>query len=259
MSSVIIVIPIYRSFTDTEKISFEQGLKVLGKYRISLLHPRKFDVSSIIKQYGDRGNLSEMSIDDCHFTSVASYSDLLLTPYFYDLYSQYDYMLIYQLDAYVFRDELYKWIEKGYDYIGAPWIPSKYYLKCIVEKPWQAIRKLFPVKLTNIPHCMNYFAVGNGGFSLRKISTIHQITIDDSAIIRQCCYNEDWYISQVASRTHKLNIPNYHEALKFSFEQSLSHCYSLNHRELPFGCHYWSKPKNYSRFWHRFIPLQSPS
>ncbi len=258
MSSVIIVIPIYRPFTDTEKISFEQGLKVLGKYGISLLHPKKFDVSSILEQYGGMASLSEMAIDDCHFTGVASYSDLLLTPYFYDLYSQYDYMLIYQLDAYVFRDELDKWLEKGYDYVGAPWVPSEYYWKRIVGMPWQAIRKLFPVRLTDIPHCMKYFAVGNGGFSLRKISTIRQITVDDSAIIGQCRYYEDWYISQVASRTHKLNIPDYHEALKFSFEQSLSHCYSLNHRELPFGCHYWSNPKYYSRFWYRFIPLQSP-
>ena len=34
-------------------------------------------------------------------------------------------MLIYQLDAYVFKDELLNWANKGYDYIGAPWLPWK--------------------------------------------------------------------------------------------------------------------------------------
>lgn len=253
MNKVIIVIPIYRPFTETERKSFEQGLLILNKYDINLLHPKGLDVSGILKEYQGKATLTEKAIEDHHFTSVGSYSDLLLTTYFYDLYSEYDYMLIYQLDAYVFRDELQMWVDKGYDYIGAPWVPTEYYWKRICGMPWQAIRKLFPVKLTRIPHCMKYFAVGNGGFSLRNIHTIRQITIDDREIIEQCNYYEDWYISQVASRTHNLRIPDYHEALKFSFEQSLSHCYSLNNRELPFGCHYWSNPKKYQRFWHRFI------
>lgn len=253
MDRVIIVIPFYRPFTDTERKSFEQGLRILGKYEISLLHPERMDISGIMEQYAGQAKITEKAIDNRHFTSIQSYSDLLLTTEFYDLYSDYDYMLIYQLDAWVFRDELQMWVDKGYDYIGAPWIPTEYWWKRTWGMLVQSIRKLFPVNVCRIPHCMKYFAVGNGGFSLRKISTIRQITIDDREIIDKCGYYEDWYISQVASRTHSIRIPDYHEALKFSFEQSLKHCWSLNRHELPFGCHYWSNPKKYERFWHRFI------
>ncbi|MCQ2082951.1 MAG: hypothetical protein MJY58_00425 [Bacteroidaceae bacterium] len=253
MNNVIIVIPVYRPFSETERKSFEQALRILGKYDISILHPVKLDIDSIMDKYAGMANISETVLDDSNFASVQSYSDLLLTTEFYDLYKDYEYMLIYQLDAWVFRDELQMWADKGYDYVGAPWIPTEYYWKRTWGMLVQNIRKLFPVNVYRIPHCLKYFAVGNGGFSLRKISTMRQITVDDREIIDKCRYFEDWYISLVASRTHKLKIPDYHEALKFSFEQSLSHCYSLNHKELPFGCHYWSRPKNYERFWHRFI------
>ena len=57
-------------------------------------------------------------------------------------------MLIYQLDACVFRDELKYWCEKKYDYIGAPIF-------------WAYNSNKFSNKVAGI---------GNGGFSLRKIS-----------------------------------------------------------------------------------------
>src|SRR6185312_14561683 len=56
----------------------------------------------------------------------------------------YKYILFYELDAWVFRDELNYWCTKGYDYIGAPWLDSS--TKQIV-------------------------GVGNGGFSLRKVNS----------------------------------------------------------------------------------------
>lgn len=34
-------------------------------------------------------------------------------------------MLVYQLDAYAFKDELFFWASLGYDYIGAPWMPHQ--------------------------------------------------------------------------------------------------------------------------------------
>jgi hypothetical protein len=37
---------------------------------------------------------------------------------FYERFVAYDYMLIYQLDAYVFKDELDDWSAKGYDLLA---------------------------------------------------------------------------------------------------------------------------------------------
>lgn len=250
---VIIIIPMYREFTKTEKISFERCVTVLNRYPICILHPQKLNVNNVIAQYNDMATITETALPDKHFTGIDSYNDLLFSEEFYALYSDYEYMLIYQLDAYVFEDKLEEWCAKGYDYVGAPWIPTLYYYK----KIWGGLRQWWykrkPVDIYHIPHCFKYFAVGNGGFSLRRIETMRQIMHDDKEIIRQCHYNEDWYISQVATRTHNISIPHWREALSFSFEHSLKNCYRLNDHQLPFGCHYWDHERYYKEFWHRFI------
>jgi hypothetical protein len=43
---------------------------------------------------------------------------------FYKRFRDYKFILIYQLDAYVFRDELEYWCEQDYDFIGAPLIEN---------------------------------------------------------------------------------------------------------------------------------------
>lgn len=252
---VVIVVPIYRDFTPTERISFERGIEVLSDYTFNLLHPHRFSVESIMAEYGQRVQLTETSLADEHFTSVASYSNLLLTESFYDHYADYEFMLIYQLDAYVFENRLEEWMQKGYDYVGAPWIPSEYYWKATVGRLVRFLRNLWPHDLAHIHYSNKYFAVGNGGFSLRRIETMRRVMADDCELIARCPYYEDFYISQVATKTHQLAIPTWREALDFSFEQSLRHCLRLNGGRLPFGCHYWSHEKYYRRFWHRFIKI----
>lgn len=57
-------------------------------------------------------------------------------------------MLIYQPDAFIFKDDLSKWCSKGYEYIGAPNVGKA---RQNVYSPAMPMR------------------VGNGGFSLRSI------------------------------------------------------------------------------------------
>lgn len=59
-----------------------------------------------------------------YFDSRKSYNELMLSVDFYRSFREYQYMLIYQLDAFVFEDQLEYWCNKGYDYIGAPWIKA---------------------------------------------------------------------------------------------------------------------------------------
>ena len=75
---------------------------------------------------------------------MEGYNELLLSENFYTTFSAFKYILIYQPDSYVFRDELMEWCKEGYDYIGAPWLEDN------DEQ----------IKLNG---------VGNGGFSLRNI------------------------------------------------------------------------------------------
>lgn len=60
----------------------------------------------------------------------------------------YSHTLIYQPDAFIFKDDLSKWCSKGYEYIGAPNVGKA---RQNVYSPAMPMR------------------VGNGGFSLRSI------------------------------------------------------------------------------------------
>ena len=64
---------------------------------------------------------NEIIFENKNFTSRNSYSKLLLSSKFYERFSDYDYMLIYQLDCLIFSNDLKKWTDLNYDYIGAPW------------------------------------------------------------------------------------------------------------------------------------------
>jgi hypothetical protein len=48
-----------------------------------------------------------------------------LSEEFYQAFTDFEFMLIYQLDAFVFRDELADWCRSGYEYIGAPWLRDR--------------------------------------------------------------------------------------------------------------------------------------
>ena len=96
----------------------------------------------------------EVDIVPSHwFANVRAYNRLKILPFLYRRYSGYEYMLTCELDAFVFKDELEYWCEKGWDYIGAPWFEGH----------------------DNAAPGSHPIGVGNLGFSLRRISTILRV------------------------------------------------------------------------------------
>ena len=126
MNTVCVVVPIYlENPTNIEIASFKQVLKVLSNYDIIIYTYKELDVSV----YLNEANIYNKSLyleffDKDYFSSVKGYNRLCLNLDFYKRVSSYKYMLIYQLDAWVFRDELEYWCHKGYDYVGAPWFTN---------------------------------------------------------------------------------------------------------------------------------------
>ena len=168
-------------------------------------------------------------------------------------------MLIYQLDAYVFRDELLQWCRRGYDYIGAPWIPYGKYLGTFGKLYMNVRFSLYFLHKTIRHHKFFMYQVGNGGFSLRKISKFKQITakykerfaplVSDDAPF----YPEDTLLLYELQGTgDELKKPPFKEALKFAFEENPEWAYRKNGYRLPFGCHAWFHPQ-YGPFWKNFI------
>lgn len=273
MKKCVIIIPIYKKIlTIAEQQSLEQCIKILGNYPIRFICPNSLDIinyENFIKL--TPCDFSFTRFDDKYFKNIKSYSKLLLNKNFYEHFTDYEFMLIYQLDAWVFEDKLDYWCSQNYDYIGAPWF----------EGYDMADSKS---KLMSI--------AGNGGFSLRKISSILKVLNKDyrnprsfkyiyehsskrrkiSKILNipiylfRCIFQMAWYFplwgitelyedivfaryGQKAYKDFRLAPPEV--ALQFSFETQPHRLFEMNNNQLPFGCHAFEK-YNFD-FWKQFI------
>lgn len=262
MQHSIVVIPIHKSSpNDTEISSFEQCCRVLRAHPICIVTNNEVNIGQyqeIASQFSI--NILRENFDTSYFASIAGYNRLMLDKRFYQRFAKYDYMLVYQLDAWAFRDELDNWCNKGYDYIGAPWI----------EK--------------NDDDSFRFAGVGNGGFSLRRIRHFIDVLghkgpvrnanqLDLEPTLKNRIYKffysrgyqntvsyykkdptlyEDIFLSIFLSNTKlRANMPTPEMAARFAFEKQPSYLYSIT-QQLPFGCHAWRKYE-YEVFWKRYL------
>ncbi len=211
-----VIIPIYREeLTELEKISLTQVRKVLGHYPIIFVAPKGKNFPYI--------NSNEM-IAYCSsqfFKNVRSYSQLMMSPFFYKTFLNFDYILIYQLDAFVFYDALEYFCSLGYDYIGAPW-------------PIYARR--------NFPDLRNV-RIGNGGFSLRNVKSHYNLLIEHDDLVRNKMgiAEDDFFAYCGAKKDINFNVPPINIAAQFSAEYLMTHTLKNIGNKLPFGCHGWTK------------------
>lgn len=234
-NKVVITIPIYRKQPTPEEVrSLQQVVKVLGEYPIVFFCGETFDESPYLA-YCPAAKTERFKDD--FFTSVTGYSRLLLSPSFYHRFIQFEYLLIYQLDAYVFKNQLLEWCEKGYDYVGAPWIERP---PLVNGKPKVDIQNWFVGK------------VGNGGLSLRKVRTHYRNTLVFKPIIRFFEKNEDMFWGLFLYWLNPFfRRPHWKEALRFAFEMNPRKAYELTQQTLPFGVHAWEKYDQ--EFWNQWI------
>ncbi|UHG90318.1 DUF5672 family protein [Spirosoma oryzicola] len=249
--SVGVVIPVYKpDLTDNERIALTQCMRVLGHYPVWLVAPQSLDISLYQKLYP---SLQVKTFDDSFFASIQGYNKLMLSEVFYKAFTDVEYILIHQLDAFVFRDELADWCQKGYDYIGAPWLRDRDFtgwrdeLWFTVKQraaTWLDLKKPDGVTPKEI---ISLNGVGNGGLSLRRVSAMlrhlpelkQKINKYEQIHVHQ--YNEDvfWGI-EVNRYWPRLRIPDYREAMKFAIEFYPKRAVEdYNKGQLPFGCHAW--------------------
>ena len=254
---VVIIIPIYKSALNSfEEASVANTFKVLKEHQIVFIAPESLNLDELKNRY-PTGEI--VRFNDQYFENIDGYNKLMLCETFYNRFINYDYMLICQTDAYVLKDDLLSWCNKGYDYIGAPWIPSLKYFKLHRRIELTITQFLYRIFKLYGSRC-NYFQTGNGGFSLRKIDIFHAITVSDKTSIKKFLdnksyhYAEDIYWSiKVNHIKNRLKIPKYTESINFAFENRPDQLFELNNKQLPFGCHAFYKGERLS-FWKKHIP-----
>lgn len=235
-----VLIPIYKeSPSPAEKASLEQCLRTLGEHPLVFLCPDSLD-TAFYREIAETasGTPKFLRFPDIYFCSSVAYSRLMLNPDTYRALADYEYALLYQLDAWVFRDELAHWCSLGYDYVGAPWFEG--YAEAA------STDKLIEPS-------------GNGGFSLRKVSSFitcinllrGKILGHDAGFDYFGLANEDGIIVRLFPRLGAdFRIAPAREAIKFSYEVHPEILYTV-YNTLPFGCHAFLKYGQ--RFWRRHI------
>ena len=281
----VVVIPLYKNNPErSERESFRQTLHVLKNYDICIVTHSKCCLDEYIAIAEKEGKNIYTELFNTHFfESIDGYNELCFSSEFYERFLHYEYMLICQLDVWIFEDQVDYWCGKGYDYIGAP---------------------LFHA-YTKERYTKKILGIGNGGFSLRKISHCLKITrhnrslplVKPIEIIRFYWnlgkYTEDftlhpirrlgiiptvilksfgigntldYYISHHANEdlifgkwsNHSWglhsHLPSIEEASRFAFEVHPSMLYQKTGK-LPFGCHAFLKWE-YEEFWKKHISLK---
>ena len=248
---VEVVIPIYKGdISVLERRSLQQVYDVLNKHPLTVIKPESLDLSELVTDFP---LLRVKSFEDRFFNGIRGYNRLMLSDTFYSGFIHAKHILIYQLDAYVFRDELSYWCDKDYDYIGAPWLKKPIYNAPVISLIMNAFRIINKRKGKKDKQEL-YNKTGNGGFSLRNVDSHHEVTITQQEKInfflaqKGHLYNEDVFWATVES----FRYPEAIEALAFAFDKYPSLCYKLNNNQLPFGCHGWYKRKMKS-FWKPVI------
>ncbi len=238
---VIVGIPLYKGIpTPSEFFSFVQCCKVLGRYPFAIItHP---GINLDVYTY----HLKESKIcyevkyfEENFFANIGGYNQLLWSAAFYRAFSEYRFLLIYQLDAFVFSDQLLQWCAKDYDYIGAPWLNETWPNKKLINRQLPYFTR-FPFLFKMLKGKDGL--VGNGGFSLRKIKAHIKYAEAHELSVRNLQLNEDLFWSKyIASKYKSFTIPLLSEALSFAIENDPGNAFKLLGCSLPFGCHAWYK------------------
>lgn len=266
MKTVAIITPAFYkpSFSPEELISLEHLNKFLNKHDKYFLVPDNITID--IGKYKRKG-FRFVKFPSKYFANTITYNNLLLSKDFYQAFSKYKYILIYQLDALVFSKQLLKWCNSGYDYVAAPWFKS-------------IIGSLSHKK--GLPP-----SGGNGGFSLRNVKkSLKILNIVEKQSKRSS--NKHWvrkiwfFWAVITGKSHKiwldapadnypfnedgfwaLEAPKYLSdykvaplkvAIQFAFERFPRKCFHLNNERLPFGCHAWERYDK--EFWLPYLEKQ---
>ncbi|MBQ3725997.1 MAG: hypothetical protein IJR52_02785 [Selenomonadaceae bacterium] len=239
-SKVAVVIPVYKEeIDDLEKISLAQARKILGKYPFVFVAPEGKKIS-----YAESGD-SILYFPPQFFQNTVTYSMLLMSPFFYEAFKAYDYILIYQLDAFVFYDALEKFCSLGYDYIGAPWP--------------------YCLRLPGLHNNNKTPRVGNGGFSLRNVNAHIKLLNEYSDLTKKLMgvvLEDDFFAYCGANDTIDFHIAPVDIALNFAVEYLLERAFKNLKNKLPFGCHGWTRRsadfyvKLFAQFGYDLRPLR---
>lgn len=252
-----VAVPVYRSVLDEhERTSLASAFRVLGHHHLVMVKPEGLDTGPLERTFPFAG--AETFAPE-YFRSIQGYNRLLLSTPFYERFLPSEYLLVCQLDVFLFRDDLAAWVARGYDYVGAPWLSGSAASLALHWLTWQVTRRL-PGGADRIHPYETRNQVGNGGFSLRRVETHHRLSRVLAARVDHYLANagthhfhEDVFWSLEPGRQGQPHrTPPVEEALAFAFDVNPERLYARAGRRLPMAAHGWYKGRHL-RFWQPHV------
>lgn len=228
-----IVVPVYRKPTKTEILSLRCLDRVLSGYPRFLLKPLSLKL--------DLEGFSDCSMEDAWFSSTKTYGLLMASSMVYEKFLSFEFILIYQLDCLVFKDELSYWCSLGYDLCSSACFKGSF--------GWQ-----------------NQDFVSAGGLSLRKVDSCLKILKRIESDRHACEEHSKWILADGAEDVWwglvaptlepAFRIISVEDSLRFSFHSDPTP-YILRSAVLPpFACHGWLSLKRLYVY-YRFLPFSA--
>ena len=286
VNMVCIVVPIYkefRSLSNLELVSLHQLYRRLGSFPLFFIGSTNLKSDEYLEHSKtNKVSASFIGFAEWYFASISGYNKLLISLNFYREFVKYKHILLYQLDAYVFRNDLEFWCQAGYDYIGAPWTG----LHAYDEKPLIGVGNggfslrstkgaiLMLKKLRYYDILENYRYFSSKGIMSRLPGIFYKLrnaNKNPGRFESEYGWQEDifWCIaaperlSNFSCRSilisflgkllmrNEFKIAPIEMAISFSFETNPAELYKVNGQKLPFGCHAWEKYD--PNFWKEYI------
>ena len=261
---VTVVIPIYTlKLSDVDWLALRQCFKVLGHHDIAIIKPQSLDLSPFPDLIGGNPQYRVEAFDDSYFAGREGYNRLMLSTDLYRRFLDSRYIFIHQSDVYVFRDELEQWCQRGYDYIGAPWLPAEGDVSGwnLPRRAIYMLRQLMGKRKSSCHPINLKYRVGNGGCSLRHTSHLHDASVKLADALARAAADsstsenfEDvvWSVRVNELSPGTLRIAPYQEAALFSIESHPSMAMRITGGQLPMATHAFARRRNRT-FWKQYI------
>ena len=248
---VCVIVPMHsRELNELETYSFHRIAEKYTTRDIFVVFPKHLEeyTNNLMSSHP---NMKGIVFDDKYFGSVIAHMRFNLSLDFYETFTDYKYLLVCHVDVMVIKDDLDRWLDKGYDFIGAPVFEGYTEDKTQKMKPKGANGGF---SLRNIESCIKiissnslFFSKLSSLWNMEKIwywklfriwrdGLIHNYNVFN----RWPRLNEDMYWSIVVPEKYdwyKVCPPL--ESLDFAFEAHPKLSFELNENKAPMAVHAW--------------------
>lgn len=261
---VINVIHHTDELTFIENVNLERLVEINNdKYDIVFILPEIFRSSDLINQFS---SINFCFVEDSNLSSSAKYNRYLISHQYYDLFNDYEFVLVYQLDTWIFSLDLEPFVDLGFDIIGAPIFSEDRHLgtRLIngcnggvslrkVKSFQEILRRPFIFRLNEL-----YAELGFGDISKHPFRTFFKRVVSGliffykPGVFWPKHINEDLYWSVVVPRKNiQFRVAPMQYCIKFCFDQFPRTLYVKNNNELPLFVH--ALEKYDFEFWEDFL------